>query len=218
MTFHGIYLQTPCQWPVWCMCEFHRNTKGKQSRRTHERISLCRENREGERKEDQSDSKIYFQAEHIGYKGLEGGMKRDIKVPKQTIIIIILLKLKRGMEERLTAIEWDRKAWSDGFMRRIMEGCPFFSSVEFAPMVRTLYIIHPEKGNWNQLIPDSDGNSDSSWQKDTVMDFYPAQAGRVPGSTCSLSCSSVSEFWGFCCAEEWRLCLVWQEYWSWNTS
>ncbi len=126
MTFRGIYHQTPCQWPVWCMCEFHRNTKGKQSRRTHERISLCRENREGERKEDQSDSKIYFQAEHIGYKG----MKRDIKVPKQTIIIIILLKLKRGMEERLTAIEWDRKAWSDGFMRRIMEGCPFFSSVE----------------------------------------------------------------------------------------
>ncbi len=79
-------------------------------------------------------------------------------------------------------------------MRRIMEGCPFFSSVEFAPMVRTLYIIHPEKGNWNQLIPDSDGNSDSSWQKDTVMDFYPAQAGRVPGSTCSLSCSSVLSF------------------------
>ncbi len=38
-----------------------------------------------------------------------------------------------------------------------MEGCPFFSSVEFAPMVRSLYIIHPEKGNWNQLIPDSDG-------------------------------------------------------------
>lgn len=38
-----------------------------------------------------------------------------------------------------------------------MEGCPFFSSVEFAAMVRSIYIIHPEKGNWNQLIPDSDG-------------------------------------------------------------
>lgn len=38
-----------------------------------------------------------------------------------------------------------------------MEGCPFFSSVEFAEMVRSLYIIHPEEGNWNQLIPDLDG-------------------------------------------------------------
>ncbi len=58
-TFRGIYHQTPCQWPDWCMHEFHRNTKGKQSRRTHERISLCHDNRE-ERKEDQSDSKYTF--------------------------------------------------------------------------------------------------------------------------------------------------------------
>ncbi len=64
------------------MHEFHRNTKGKQSRRTHERISLCHDNREGERKEDQSDSKIYFQAEHIGYKELEGGRQRDMKSSK----------------------------------------------------------------------------------------------------------------------------------------
>lgn len=39
-----------------------------------------------------------------------------------------------------------------------MEGCPFFSSVDFAEMVRSLYIIHPEEGNWNQLISDLDGD------------------------------------------------------------
>lgn len=55
-TFHEIYHLKPRQWPVWCMQEFHSHTKGKQARKIHERISLCRENGEG----DQSNWKYTF--------------------------------------------------------------------------------------------------------------------------------------------------------------
>lgn len=152
-TFHEIYHQTPCQWPVWCVREFYRHKRQTNSQNTWKNIPLS-----WEWWERPKQLRIYFQAEHIWYKGLGGGRQADMKSSKADNNNHYSSQAKKGNGgETDSDIDWDRKAGSDGFMRRIMEGCPFFSSVEFAEMVRSLYIIHPEEGNWNQLIPDLDG-------------------------------------------------------------